>query len=347
MQPLTLTLTPVGSTTTYVLPAKTVTTATVTAEITPGMLPAREYEVQIELANQPGAAVSNAKSFALFDPSTACFYDFFESGVSKWDLNGDWNIAILSSGERALSDSPAAYKNAGDYGSGLISHTTTITTSEEFSLLDCANPHLTFRHDYVIAELNGSQDVGRVEISEDNGATWETLTAYSGGGIYGLDIEVTEWDNVNWQAVNVDLSAYTGTVRLRLSLQVDASASDKGWILDNLLVQSGPAQIVDLSVTKQASLETPAAGQAISYTITVENKGTVSATNSIVSDTLPTGLTFAGPVTLEGSSGSVITDGAGLPTLATGLTISPGERITVTLPVTVDISQSAGDADHE
>jgi len=42
-------------------------------------------------------------------------------------------------------------------------------------------------------------------------------------------------------------------------------------------------------------------------------------------------LTFAGPVTLEGSSGTI----GPPPLIASGLTIAPNSRITVTLPVTV------------
>ncbi len=87
-----------------------------------------------------------------------------------------------------------------------------------------------------------------------------------------------------------------------------------------------------LMLTKIVNNDTPHSGQRITYTITVDNDGTVTATNAVISDTLPDGLTWAGSVKLEGSSG--ITDSP--PILASGLTISVGQRITVTFPVTVN-----------
>lgn len=48
----------------------------------------------------------------------------------------------------------------------------------------------------------------------------------------------------------------------------------------------------DLSVVKSVSDETPDAGQTITYTVTVSNAGPAAATNVIVSDVLPSGLTY-------------------------------------------------------
>ncbi len=68
----------------------------------------------------------------------------------------------------------------------------------------------------------------------------------------------------------------------------------------------------------------------------------MAATQAVISDTLDTALVFAGPVTLQGSSGTVAQDADDLPTLASGLTIIPGERITVTFPVTVSTGLVGG-----
>jgi hypothetical protein len=111
-----------------------------------------------------------------------------------------------------------------------------------FSLLSCTNPVLIFQHDYVIDNRTPSQDVGRVEISADGGTTWTELSRYQGGDIFGLgtqDVTSSEWTAINWKDVQFSLSAYTGTVRLRFSLEVDQVGADKGWVLDNVRVQSG------------------------------------------------------------------------------------------------------------
>lgn len=234
----------ISPTETYRLPITSWSPLSVTAVINVG-LPAREYEVVVYNNNQPGGAkASNPGTFALFAPEEACFYDFFESGASKWQLSGDWGIVILPNGERTMTDSPAGpYRNAGDYGAGLTSYTTAIT-SQPFDLAGCSNPTLTFRYDYVLAKVGTSQDVGRVEISSDDGVTWNELATYTGGGIFGVsqsDASSPEWANPNWQNGQVNLSAYTGTVRLRLSLTVDAEASARGWLVDNLKVVDGNA----------------------------------------------------------------------------------------------------------
>jgi subtilisin-like proprotein convertase family protein len=229
-----------GPTASYTLPLTSVSPYTITALVPQG-LQAREYEVWVVNQNQPGgAAVSPTPgTFALYDLADACFYDFFESGAGKWERSGDWEIGILPDGERAMTDSPA-----GNYRSAIsptLTYTTSIT-SQAFSLDDCANPLLTLRHDYVIDNREPSQDVGRVELSTDAGVTWTELASYSGGipGLGAQDVAAPEWVEVDWKEVEIDLSVYTGTVRLRFSLEVDQVGADKGWVIDDVVVKSGP-----------------------------------------------------------------------------------------------------------
>ena len=95
----------------------------------------------------------------------------------------------------------------------------------------------------------------------------------------------------------------------------------------------------ELSLAKTVDDGTPDPGQLITYTITVDNSGALTATNGLISDTLPNDLTFAGPVTLDppgaGTTGTP-------PTLASGLTIAGGGRITLTFPVTVNTGLAGG-----
>jgi subtilisin-like proprotein convertase family protein len=228
----------IGSHSTYIPHIQSVSSDSITALIAPA-LAAGEYQVRI--VNGDGGVSPQPGTFALYDPADACFYDFFESGSGKWEGDGDWEIGILPGGERAITDSPA-----GNYDNAIppaITHTTAIT-SQSFEVKDCPNPALTFRHDYAIARVGDSRDVGRVEISADGGITWQELASYSGGGVFGegvtvQDIPSPEWTDVAWKDVAIDLSAYTGTLRLRFSLQVDRNISDKGWVIDDVMVKSG------------------------------------------------------------------------------------------------------------
>jgi uncharacterized repeat protein (TIGR01451 family) len=82
-------------------------------------------------------------------------------------------------------------------------------------------------------------------------------------------------------------------------------------------------------------------GQAVTYTLTVRNSypDTVM-TGGVVSDTLPAGLAFAGPIRLDPPEAGTV--GTAPPILASDLTLQPGQAVTVTLPVTVQSDAAPG-----
>ncbi|MCB0059159.1 MAG: DUF11 domain-containing protein, partial [Caldilineaceae bacterium] len=92
------------------------------------------------------------------------------------------------------------------------------------------------------------------------------------------------------------------------------------------------------NLTKTVNDATPAPGQVITYTITVYNSGFLTTTTAAISDTLPGGLTFAGPMLLQPpQSGAILAqDADDLPALAYNLTITAWQSITLTWPVTVN-----------
>lgn len=94
--------------------------------------------------------------------------------------------------------------------------------------------------------------------------------------------------------------------------------------------------VVDLSVTKTASSQTPVIGQNLTYTITVTNNGTADATNVVVTDNLPASVTFvscdAPPDGVCGGTGNMRT--------ITYPSIPAGASRTITLVVTVVASGS-------
>lgn len=106
---------------------------------------------------------------------------------------------------------------------------------------------------------------------------------------------------------------------------------------------TGAARIVvgpRLALTKTVNTTEPTVGDVLTYTITVANSGSTSATNAVITDTLPSGVAFRSPVTLDPPQpGAIVAQEAtDLPVLVRNLTLAPGERITVTLPVEVDLN---------
>ncbi len=273
-----------GPTATYTLPVTSVSSFSLTAVVTAG-LPAQEYPVRV--VNGDGGVSPVSGLFALYSPENACFYDFFESGPSKWQLSGTWNITSLPDGRQMMSDSPAGpYQNAGDYALDSLTYTTAIT-SIPFSLVNCPNPLLLFDQAYAIIPPG---DLGRVEISME-GAAWQTLATYANSSSLA-DIEPQqglEWANVSLQPLQLSLSAYTGTVRLRFSLTADEDVSAKGWVLDNVRVISATTasafRVFLPLITKGEATSPPVSGPDLiidrlevggGITVTLRNAGTAN-----------------------------------------------------------------------
>jgi len=103
-----------------------------------------------------------------------------------------------------------------------------------------------------------------------------------------------------------------------------------------------PGPSVSLVKTVDSQLLQP--GQAITFTIVIQNPLSTTLTNAVVSDPLPSRLNFVGPVELDPpQAGVALADELGdLPVLASGLTITAGESITLTFPAAVGGSVTWG-----
>ncbi len=100
-------------------------------------------------------------------------------------------------------------------------------------------------------------------------------------------------------------------------------------------VLAGPAPT--LSISKSVSHNSVEAGQQITYTIAVTNSGSGIATNALISDSLPAGLTFV-PGSLSTTGMTVGTAGSAPPTLASGVTLAANQTVSLSFAVTVDNS---------
>jgi len=86
------------------------------------------------------------------------------------------------------------------------------------------------------------------------------------------------------------------------------------------------------TVSKWASELTPVPGQVVTFTVAVTNTGP-GLSGGLISDTLPAGLNFVGPITLDPPEAGVM--GSTPPTLAHSLVISANHQVTVTFPISV------------
>jgi hypothetical protein len=232
LAPLTATL--VGDTGSYTLTVVSVKPQTVTVETLPD-LPADLYDLVV---GHPGSGTATyPDAFALYTAQPhACFFDDFNSGLGRWTVSGEWGIVTLADGREAVTDSPDHPYVSAEEGATL----TTTLTSQSFNLAGCANPSLSFQHDYQLV----AGDWIMVEISIDDGATWQSLRSYPGQGVEGLTQALAdEWPHVQWKTVTLNLAeagipSNSAATRLRFILMVDDFASAKGWIIDEVRIEA-------------------------------------------------------------------------------------------------------------
>jgi hypothetical protein len=98
--------------------------------------------------------------------------------------------------------------------------------------------------------MERNYDYGYVEVSDDDGVTWNTVASYSNTGFQGAGVP-HDWDHPIDGHVTLDLSAYAGgAVRLRFRFESDSmyssedagdspqhSVLDGAWQLDNIAVE--------------------------------------------------------------------------------------------------------------
>ncbi|MGB7345046.1 MAG: SdrD B-like domain-containing protein [Pirellulaceae bacterium] len=92
----------------------------------------------------------------------------------------------------------------------------------------------------------------------------------------------------------LSLGATTNTAQVTAVDQADPDSSPGNNLAaeDDQDSAQFSAQQIDLSLTKTASVDRPAIGEAFTYTLTANNSGPDSATGVTVSDPLPAGVTF-------------------------------------------------------
>jgi len=136
-----------------------------------------------------------------------------------------------------------------------------------------------------------------------------------------------------------DGERFSGTWSLTVS---DNAYQYIGTLVEWCLLRT--TQPPQLRVSKIVNQAMPAPGQVITYTIVVTNHIAGDATGATISDTLPTGLAFVGPATLDPPQpgATLAQDTSDLPELASGVTVTAGERITLTFPVAVNIGLTVG-----
>jgi uncharacterized repeat protein (TIGR01451 family) len=163
---------------------------------------------------------------------------------------------------------------------------------------DPVNPGGAFDYDLVVTD-NGPADATGLNVSDAVPAGLTVTGVSSSAGVC----------SAVGNAVTCTRAALADGATWTIHVHVATSASDPGTTYTNTASVSGTlpdpvvgndsdsenttvTAVADLRVHKVADVDTPAAGDAVTYTITLTNHGPADATGVEVSDPLPTGLIY-------------------------------------------------------
>ncbi len=128
------------------------------------------------------------------------------------------------------------------------------------------------------------------------------------------------------------LPGTTGTLTNVASVaSTDTSLTENNTTNNVATETTGLTPRIDLRIAKTDSIDPVIAGNALTYTIIVTNDGPSTATNVVMSDTLPAGVSFTSAIASQGT----VTNNAGVVTGNLG-TLAPNASATVTLIVGVN-----------
>ncbi|MBX7045879.1 MAG: T9SS type A sorting domain-containing protein [Ignavibacteria bacterium] len=148
---------------------------------------------------------------------TVTFADSAEQTFSKWTTSNTWAQTTTQSYSptRSFTDSPT-----GNYGNNANN---SMTMAAPLNISSFPVVFLNFWHRYA---TESGYDFCKVEVSSDNGSSWQTAASYSGS--------LTTWTNVSLDITS--LAAGSANVKIRFLLTSDGGTVGDGWYVDNIKI---------------------------------------------------------------------------------------------------------------
>ncbi len=263
------------------------------------------------------------------------------------------NTATAATGNANLIESNTA--------NNTDTESTTLTPSIDLAVTktDSADPvvagnQLTYT---IVVTNNGPSQATNVSLTDTlpTGVTFVSGTSSTGATVSaaglasGLSLGTLDSGATATVTVLVGVNGDTRTTLTNTAV-VSATETDSNTANNTATATTTVNANVDVAVVKTDSSDPVVAGGTLTYTITVTNNGPSTATNVVVTDPLPTGLTFtSGTATNSGTvtnAANVVT--ATIPTLASGASatitvitaVSSTATGTLTNTATVDTTEN-------
>jgi hypothetical protein len=210
------------------------------------------------------------------------FLDDMENGRGDWvhfavtgGFLDEWHI---STQRNHTPDGASAWK-CGDRGGG--DYSDNVDAGLVTPALYLGGPSKLYFWHWLSAELNSGDyawDGGIVEITTDQGATWQQITP-EGGYPYKISSNPASpfsantpcySGSVNWEQEEFDLSAYSGEVHIRFRFGTDGNVTREGWYIDDVRVVAAGSGIT-LQILNAPATGHP--GDTLEWQVSIGNSG--------------------------------------------------------------------------
>lgn len=203
------------------------------------------------------------------------FYDDQESGTTNW--------AISNQGSTSWTPSNSAYSGSVSWFAIDAATSGTAALQLDIPLGISASTTLTFMHSY---DTEAQYDGGVVEISTDNGTTWQDLESNFISNGYNSTINNSRpafsGNSNGYIASVIDLSAFAGKLTLvRFVMSCDGGVGGNGWYIDDVVLTDLDLYVgntitsTDGNLSTTVNLATPtkinAPDGSMQFTVTAEN----------------------------------------------------------------------------
>lgn len=172
--------------------------------------------IQLTIRQNDTSLVHLQKIHVCVGSGTLTFADSAENGITNWTMVGGWNTTTSQfySPTRSFTESPT-----GNYTNS-TNRTMTLASGRNVSTLPVTILSFWHRHQIEI------MDNAYIEVSSDNGNTWNTVKYYNG-------------DLLSWKQEVLDITEYANSstnMRIRFSLISNRAGVADGWYIDDIKI---------------------------------------------------------------------------------------------------------------
>lgn len=174
-------------------------------------------QVNIKYRQNDTSIVYQETKYILIGNGSLTLADSAENGFGNWTTNSGWAVTTSQSHSpsRSFTDSPS--------GNYVNNTNNSMTLNLPLNVSSTPVTFLSFWHRYA---TEPGYDYCYVEVSSDNGSTWQTVKSYNG-------------TMTTWTQQNFDITSYANSstqLKIRFRLQSDQSVVADGWYVDDIKI---------------------------------------------------------------------------------------------------------------